>query len=138
MVQCEWKHVGRRFWLMLAGDEVYANRTSLVGSIGVINATFGAVEAIKRLGLERRVYTAGKYKDLLDPFRCAHRCHCWPPSCLSVSRSVLPQCPSVQTPLLVNTGNCTYNMCCETFSKITWPCSKVGMHGLPLPLNSWL
>lgn len=92
MVQCEWKHVGRRYWLMLAGDEVYANRTSLVGSIGVINATFGAVEAIKRLGLERRVYTAGKYKDLLDPFRCAHRCHCWPPSCLSVSLDLC--CPN--------------------------------------------
>ncbi|CAL8461830.1 g1361 [Coccomyxa elongata] len=57
------------YWLLLAGDEVYANKTSLVGSIGVINATFGAVEAIKRLGIERRVYTAGKYKDLLDPFR---------------------------------------------------------------------
>ena len=41
MVQCEWKHVGRRYWLMLAGDEVYANRTSLVGSIGVINSTLG-------------------------------------------------------------------------------------------------
>ena len=60
-----------RYWLLLAGDEVYANKTSLVGSIGVINATFGAVEAIKRLGIERRVYTAGKYKDLLDPFRRA-------------------------------------------------------------------
>lgn len=59
-----------RYWLLLAGDEIYANKTSLVGSIGVINATFGAVEAIKRLGIERRVYTAGIYKDLLDPFRC--------------------------------------------------------------------
>ncbi|EIE25200.1 hypothetical protein COCSUDRAFT_40523 [Coccomyxa subellipsoidea C-169] len=57
------------YWLMLAGDEMYASSTSLVGSIGVVSASFGAVEAIKRLGLERRVYTAGEYKDLLDPFR---------------------------------------------------------------------
>ncbi len=55
---------------MLAGDEMYASSTSLVGSIGVVSASFGAVEAINRLGLERRVYTAGEYKDLLDPFRC--------------------------------------------------------------------
>lgn len=54
---------------MLSGDELYASQTSLVGSIGVINATFGAVEAMKRLGIERRVYTAGEYKDMLDPFR---------------------------------------------------------------------
>lgn len=54
---------------MCAGDEQYATSTSLVGSIGVISANFGFVEAMKRLGLERRVYTAGEAKDLLDPFR---------------------------------------------------------------------
>ncbi len=58
-----------RYWLMCAGDELYATSTSLVGSIGVISANFGFVEVMKRLGLERRVYTAGKNKDLLDPFR---------------------------------------------------------------------
>ena len=92
MGQSACKHVGRRYWLMLAGDEVYANRTSLVGSIGVINATFGAVEAIKRLGIERRVYTAGKYKDLLDPFRRGTLLPLLTPDCLLVS--LLLRCPN--------------------------------------------
>jgi ClpP class serine protease len=43
-------------------------QTSLVGSIGVISATFGAPEAARRLGIERRVYTAGEAKMQLDPF----------------------------------------------------------------------
>jgi hypothetical protein len=45
-----------------------AVQTSLVGSIGVISATFGATEAAKRLGIERRVFTAGEAKMQLDPF----------------------------------------------------------------------
>lgn len=56
------------YWLMCAGDKSYALQTSLVGSIGVISATFGAVEAAQRLGIERRVYTAGEAKVQLDPF----------------------------------------------------------------------
>lgn len=40
---------------------------------GVIGGGFGAVEAIKRLGLERRLFTMGKYKAALDPFKCAQR-----------------------------------------------------------------
>lgn len=56
---------------MCAGDKgkVFASNTSIVGSIGVITAQFGAVEALKKLGLERRVYTAGTSKAMLDPFR---------------------------------------------------------------------
>ncbi len=57
------------YWLALAADEIFADGNSLVGSIGVISAGFGFVDAISRLGLERRVYTAGSSKSLLDPFR---------------------------------------------------------------------
>ena len=56
------------YWLALAGDEIFGEETSLVGSIGVISAGFGLTEVIKRLGIERRLYTAGAHKSLLDPF----------------------------------------------------------------------
>jgi signal peptide peptidase SppA len=56
------------YWLALAGDEIFGEETSLVGSIGVITAGFGLDELIKRLGVERRLYTAGTHKSLLDPF----------------------------------------------------------------------
>jgi serine protease SohB len=55
--------------LALAGDEIYADTSSIVGSIGVISAGFGLHEAINRLGVERRIYTAGEKKMLLDPFK---------------------------------------------------------------------
>jgi len=48
------------YWLMCAGDEAYACQTSLVGSIGVVSATFGAVNAAERLGIQRRIWTAGE------------------------------------------------------------------------------
>jgi serine protease SohB len=57
------------YWLALAGDEIFADASSIVGSIGVISAGFGFNEAIERLGIERRVHTAGTKKMLLDPFR---------------------------------------------------------------------
>jgi signal peptide peptidase SppA len=56
------------YWLALAADEVFAEETSLVGSIGVITASFGFVEALRKLGVQRRLYTAGENKSLLDPF----------------------------------------------------------------------
>ena len=52
-----------------AGDEIYANSSSIVGSIGVISASFGFQDAIKKIGIQRRVYTAGKNKSTLDPFK---------------------------------------------------------------------
>lgn len=55
--------------LALAGDEIYADESSIVGSIGVISGGFGFHEAIARIGVERRVYTAGENKSTLDPFR---------------------------------------------------------------------
>ncbi|WP_075995734.1 S49 family peptidase [Salaquimonas pukyongi] len=57
------------YMIALAGDEIIADETSIVGSIGVVAATFGFVEAIGKLGVERRVYTAGKNKVTLDPFQ---------------------------------------------------------------------
>jgi serine protease SohB len=57
------------YWLALAGDEIFAEARSIVGSVGVIHAGFGFDEAIARLGVERRVHTAGAKKALLDPFR---------------------------------------------------------------------
>ncbi len=51
-----------------AGDEIFVDPSSIVGSIGVIMATFGFVGAIDKLGIERRVHTAGRNKSTLDPF----------------------------------------------------------------------
>jgi signal peptide peptidase SppA len=56
------------YLLALAGDEIYADSSSIVGSIGVITATFGLNEMIAKIGVQRRVYTAGQSKDTLDPF----------------------------------------------------------------------
>ena len=56
------------YLLALAGDEIYADPSSIIGSIGVITATFGVNELIDRIGVQRRVYTAGESKDILDPF----------------------------------------------------------------------
>jgi signal peptide peptidase SppA len=56
------------YWLALAADEIYAEETSLVGSIGVVSAGFGLAAVLARLGVERRLYTAGENKSLLDPF----------------------------------------------------------------------
>jgi signal peptide peptidase SppA len=57
------------YWLACAGERIYASRSSIVGSIGVISSGFGFHEAIEKLGIERRVYTAGKTKSTLDPFK---------------------------------------------------------------------
>lgn len=56
------------YWLLLSGDEIYAHNSSIIGSIGVIFSGFGFVDAIKKIGVERRVYTEGKNKAILDPF----------------------------------------------------------------------
>jgi len=57
------------YMIALAGDEIIADDTSIVGSIGVVAATFGFDKAIARLGIDRRVYTAGENKVMLDPFQ---------------------------------------------------------------------
>jgi len=70
-VFCEDVAASGGYYLAVAGDEIYADPSSIVGSIGVIAASFGFVEAIDKLGIERRVYTAGENKSILDPFRPA-------------------------------------------------------------------
>ncbi len=57
------------YLIACAGDQIFANSSSIVGSIGVISASFGFQDAIKKIGIQRRVYTAGKNKSTLDPFK---------------------------------------------------------------------
>ena len=57
------------YMIALAGDEIIADPSSIVGSIGVVSSSFGFVELIKKIGVERRVHTAGRNKALLDPFK---------------------------------------------------------------------
>ena len=56
------------YLIACAGDEIYANQSSIVGSIGVIYSSFGFKDLIEKIGVQRRVYTAGKNKSTLDPF----------------------------------------------------------------------
>jgi protease IV len=56
------------YYIAAAAEKIYADRASIVGSIGVRMDSFGFVEAIKKLGIERRLMTAGENKGLLDPF----------------------------------------------------------------------
>lgn len=57
------------YWLAAAADEIWADASSVLGSVGVISAGFGAHVLLARQGVERRVYTAGESKSMLDPFR---------------------------------------------------------------------
>jgi serine protease SohB len=57
------------YWLATAADQIHVDANSIVGSIGVISASFGFPELLARYGIERRVHTAGEDKSLLDPFR---------------------------------------------------------------------
>jgi signal peptide peptidase SppA len=68
-VFCEDIAASGGYFLAVAGDEIYADPSSIVGSIGVISAGFGLDKLIERFGIERRVHTAGKDKGALDPFR---------------------------------------------------------------------
>jgi signal peptide peptidase SppA len=67
-VFCEDVAASGGYFLALAGDEIYADPSSIVGSIGVISASFGLSKAIERLGVERRIHTSGEMKSFLDPF----------------------------------------------------------------------
>jgi signal peptide peptidase SppA len=57
------------YMIALAGDEIIADPTSIVGSIGVVSGGFGFPELLKKIGVERRLYTAGENKAVLDPFQ---------------------------------------------------------------------
>lgn len=68
-VFCEDVAASGGYYLAVAGDEIYADTSSIIGSIGVISASFGFDKAIARLGIDRRVYTAGANKGALDMFQ---------------------------------------------------------------------
>lgn len=57
------------YMLALAGDEIFGNEASIIGSIGVVSSGFGFTKAIEKLGVERRLYTAGESKAMLDAFQ---------------------------------------------------------------------
>lgn len=65
---CEDVAASGGYWLACAADEIYAHPTSIVGSIGVISQSFGLEGLLQRIGVERRLYTAGDAKSRLDPF----------------------------------------------------------------------
>ena len=69
LVFCEDVAASGGYWLACAGDEIFADDSSIIGSIGVISAGFGFVEALRKLGVERRVHTSGEAKSMLDPFQ---------------------------------------------------------------------
>ena len=56
------------YWLACAADEIFASRASIVGSIGVVSSGFGFDKAIEKIGVDRRLYTSGDNKAILDPF----------------------------------------------------------------------
>src|SRR4051794_38289944 len=56
------------YMIACAGDEIFCDPSSILGSIGVVGGTFGFQDLIKRIGVERRLYTAGAHKAMLDPF----------------------------------------------------------------------
>jgi signal peptide peptidase SppA len=56
------------YMLACAGDEIFCDPSSILGSIGVVGGSFGLQELIKKIGIERRLYTAGEHKAMLDPF----------------------------------------------------------------------
>lgn len=69
IVACEDLAASGGYMIACAGDEIVADPSSVVGSIGVVSGGFGFVELIRKIGVERRVHTAGQNKATLDPFR---------------------------------------------------------------------
>jgi serine protease SohB len=65
---CEDVAASGGYWLACAADEIHADANAIIGSIGVVSASFGLTGAIAKLGVERRLYTAGARKSMLDPF----------------------------------------------------------------------
>lgn len=66
---CEDVAASGGYWLACAADEIYADSASIVGSIGVVFAGFGFPEMLAKIGVERRIHTAGEKKAILDPFK---------------------------------------------------------------------
>lgn len=75
LVFCEDAAASGGYMIAIAGDVIIADPSSIVGSIGVVSGGFGFVEAIGKLGIERRIYTAGTQKGMLDPFQPENKDH---------------------------------------------------------------
>ena len=75
LVFCEDAAASGGYMIAIAGDVIIADPSSIVGSIGVVSGGFGFVDAIEKLGIERRVYTAGTQKGMLDPFQPENKDH---------------------------------------------------------------
>lgn len=69
LVFCEDAAASGGYMIAVAGDRIIADPSSIVGSIGVVSGGFGFVDAMEKMGVERRVYTAGTQKAMLDPFK---------------------------------------------------------------------
>lgn len=65
---CEDVAASGGYWIAASADEIYASSVSVIGSIGVVSSGFGFPELLEKIGVERRIYTAGKSKAMLDPF----------------------------------------------------------------------
>ena len=74
-VFCEDVAASGGYWIALAGNEIHANPSSIIGSIGVVSAGFGFEAAIAKLGIERRLYATGAKKGMLDPFQAEDPAH---------------------------------------------------------------
>ena len=68
MAFCEDAAASGGYWLACAADDIYASPASIIGSIGVVSSGFGFPDLLEKIGVERRVYTAGTSKAMLDPF----------------------------------------------------------------------
>lgn len=66
---CEDVAASGGYWLACAADEIFADQSSIIGSVGVTSSGFGFVGLLEKLGVERRLHTAGKSKGMLDPFQ---------------------------------------------------------------------
>lgn len=69
MAFCEDAAASGGYWLACAADEIYASPASIIGSVGVVSSGFGFPDLLAKIGVERRVYTAGTSKAMLDPFQ---------------------------------------------------------------------
>ncbi|MBH68443.1 MAG: S49 family peptidase [Rhodospirillaceae bacterium] len=74
-VFCEDVAASGGYWIALVANEIYANPSSIIGSIGVVSASFGFQEAISKIGVERRLYATGSKKGMLDPFQAEDADH---------------------------------------------------------------
>ena len=74
-VFCEDVAASGGYWIALVANEIFANPSSIIGSIGVVSASFGFQEAISKIGVERRLYATGSKKGMLDPFQAEDADH---------------------------------------------------------------